>query len=502
MLEVLSREDRERIVALEKELSFREADDPLKLFKPNPKQQKFVDAVLKEGSRFTGFFGANRSGKSSIGAYVGSNLARFGPERPKSIPHEGASIQVRDRATSGWVISLDSNTSRDVIEPKYFDNGFCPPGGQVPFIPRREIVEWRSVDGILKLKNGSLIGFKSCEAGAQKVQGAGKDWIHFDEEPPQNIYEEAVIRVEAGRSLSVFMTCTLLPPVGQVGGVSWVYPKIIKPFQEKKSQWKLFGASIYDNPHIGADEVRALETIFPLETPGGRIRLLGEWLPGIGGSRAYPSFNSSIHVRPQPHPLERRPLCFIWDFNVEPLVTLVGQRQENLFRVFTELVLEEGNIPDMCQMFYERFGGHRGEIYVYGDSTGQGRTAQYGKSDYATIQNELRRNGINVRMKVPPKNPLVVDRVSSMNRVLKNEQGLACIEIDESCNELITDLEQVLLDPRGGIKKSHNIKDTYYRRTHSSDALGYWVTYEAPVRVVTPTHGNVVSIRDVAYSFK
>ena len=86
-----------------------------------------------------------------------------------------------------------------IIQPKYFDNGFVPGGAShQPFIPQREISEWRVSDQVLKLKIGSLIGFKSADSGASKFQGAEKDWIHFDEEPPKPVYEESVIRVGAG----------------------------------------------------------------------------------------------------------------------------------------------------------------------------------------------------------------------------------------------------------------------------------------------------------------
>lgn len=499
----MNRADQERLVALQKEQERRNADDPLRSFELSPKQAPFVDAVLKKMARFIGFFGANRSGKSAVGSFTGSTLARFGfAEDPKSLPHAGASIQVRDRATSGWVVSLDTNISRDVIEPKYFDNGFVAPGAPAPFIPKREILEWRHNDGILKLKNGSIIGFKSVESGQTKAQGAGKDWIHFDEEPPKSYFDECAIRVEAGRSLSVFMTCTLLPPVGQVGGVTWVFPEIIKPWQEKRSKtWMLFGASIYDNPHLGKDEIAALESIYPEGSAARRIRLDGEWLPGIGGTRAYAAFNARIHVRPNLPLVDRIPLCFIWDFNISPLISLVGQRQGNLFRVLAELAMEEGNIPDMCQMFYERFGGHRGEIWIYGDATGQGRTPQFAKSDYGIIMSELKRYGLPLRLKVRAKNPLVNDRLAAMNRVLKNENGGSDMEIDESCTELVADLEQVLMDSHGGIKKSHNNKDPYFRRTHASDSLGYWIAYESPVRLYgAKSSDNVVQIRDVSYS--
>jgi hypothetical protein len=57
--------------------------------------------------------------------------------------------------------------------------------------------------------------------------------------------------------------------------------------------------------------------------------------------------------------------------------------------------------------------------------------------------------------------------------------------IDPSLSELADDLEQVLDDGRGGIKKSSKHTDPYSRRTHMTDALGYWVFQVRPVRTRT-----------------
>jgi len=46
------------------------------------------------------------------------------------------------------------------------------------------------------------------------------------------------------------------------------------------------------------------------------------------------------------------------------------------------------------------------------------------------------------------------------------------------------DFEEVLSDNKQGIKKTHNKKDPYFRRTHVSDAIGYWIWKEAPPRKV------------------
>ena len=498
------RELLERAYIIQQELESRKVGDPLEAFEPYPKQKEFRNAILEEGCRQAWFLGANRSGKSDIGAYVGASLARFG--NPDSSPINcGDGIEVTDRATSGWVTALDFPISRDVIQPKYFDNGFVPPGAHNPFIPEREISSWKAQDGILRLKNGSIIGFKSCDSGVKKFQGTGKDWIHFDEEPPKEIFDESVIRVEAGRSLVIFGTCTLLPPPGQIGGVSWIYNDLIKPWKKGELEYaRLFGASIYDNPHIGKDEIRFLESIYPEGSPQRRIRLDGEWLPGMGGARAYPAFDSIAHVK-ENELNPRLPLCWCWDFNVSPLVTYIGQRDRDehgpKFKVVDEIFLEDGSIPDMCEAFKNRYPAHNSELWVYGDATGRHRSTQTNQSNYTIILNHMRDYGQNLRMKVPETNPAVTDRINAFNRTLRDESGISRFEVNPKCGELIDDLDQVLLDRQGGIKKVNNMQDPYYRRTHMSDAVGYWISYENPVRRESRYTRTRVQIAQPRYGF-
>lgn len=477
------RDRKERLYLMARELRERRSKDPLVNFQLHAKQKAFVDSVLNEEAKENWFIAANRSGKSDAGAYIGASLARFGTLKARTSYAQG--IEVRDRATSGWVSALDFPTSRDVIQPKYFNNGFVPPGQwSDPFIPKHEIAEWRVSDQVLKLRNGSLIGFKSADSGRKKYQGSEKDWFHMDEEHPWEIYEEAVIRV-GSRPLSFFATATILPPEGNLGATtSWVFPKIIQPFLDGRlSHIKVFGASIYDNPGIPRDEIARLESIYPEGSLSRRIRLGGEWLPGIAGARAYGAFDRQVHMKDVGDLSPYRPLCWTWDFNVEPMVSLVGQRdQEGIFRVKRELIIDEASIPDMCQLFYDKFPNHNAEIWLYGDSTGNKRTSQTGKTDYFIILNEMRRYGVPIRMKVPIENPAVPDRINAVNRLCHDENGNVRLLIDRSCQELATDLEGVLRDHRGGILKTHNRKDPYFRRTHTSDALGYWIATEEPVR--------------------
>lgn len=493
----LSRLDAEAILS---ELSRRNALDPLLSCKLFRAQEEFKHSVLYEKQE-NYYLGANRCGKSLVGANVGATLARFGypddsPMAPRYVGSPASNVSVRDRATSGWVSALDFPTSRDTIQPKYFDNGFCPPGAAPPFIPRHEILEWRQNDQVLRLKCGSIIGFKSADSGRSKYQGAEKDWVHLDEEHPENVYDEISIRV-GKRPLNIFVTATLLPPEGTVGGITWTFPRVVEPWKQGElPHVGVFRASIYDNPHIPKAEIERLEARFPPGSTQGRIRLNGELLPGLSGARVYASFDRGLNmVRNHPEMSRRRPIIWTWDFNVEPMVSLVCQHDEPYFRVYHELVLDEGNIGEMCEAFRKLIPAHYAEIRVHGDASGHQRSAQSRQSSYTMIQNFMMDYPAPVRMHVPWDNPSVDGRIQAVNRCCRDEAGRRLLLVHESCKELIGDLEQVVSDGRGGIKKVTNRKDSYFRRTHTCLVRGTGVRMlngeDVPIETIRP--GDMLS---------
>lgn len=492
MTQEMDRQALEDLLILEEEALERQKTDPWWLWNPSPRQVPFVYDILTGQVQEAWMFAANRSGKSAAAAFMATSLSRYGGKCPRyETPHP----TVPDGPTFGWVVSVTHNASIEVIQPKIFNNGLGKDPGQEPLIPDREIDSWNVTHQILSLKNGSTIGFKSAEGGALKMAGAAKDWILFDEEPPKHIYDEAVIRVAADRSLLVFGACTLLPPPGQVGGVSWMFDAKIKPWLRDPDSvpWRIYQSSIYDNPHLSLSELRRLESIYPEGTLGRRIRLDGELLPGLSGARAYASFDAQLHVRKLDDFSNRRPICWFWDFNVEPMISGVGQMHGDTFKVYREFVCEDNaSIEEMVSMFRDAFPSHGGEIHIYGDASGRARqvaaaSANAGKSEYQLILNYMRGYPVPVRLKVPEANPPVNDRVNAVNYAFRDEEGIPHVVVDPSCERLINDFEGVLSDPTGrGIKKVHNRKDPYAQLTHASDGFGYWVAKDRPVRVNHP----------------
>lgn len=500
------RQLQEDLLLLEEEALRRQQDDPWWKWEPTPKQAPFIHDILTGQTQEAWMMASNRSGKSAAAAFAGASLARFGGQCPR---YEARNPLIGDPPTSGWIISVTNNNSLEVIQPKLFNNGLGRDPGQEPFIPPHEIAGWNVTHQILTLKNGSTIGFKSAEQGALKMAGAAKNWVLFDEEPPKNIYEEVVIRVPgSGQHLIVFGACTILPPEGQAGGVSWLFDSKIKPWQRNPDSvlWRIYQSRIYDNPHLAIEELRRLESIYPEGSLSRRIRLEGELLPGIAGNRAYGNFNAQLHVRDLADFSWRRPLCWFWDFNVEPMITGVGQRHGEVFKVYREFVLEDNaSIDEMVEMFREAYPTHGGELWIYGDATGRNRNVQTARSEYQLILNAMRGYPMPVRLKVPETNPPVNDRVNAVNASFRDHEGFPRIEIDTSCDQLIADFEGVLFDNRMGIKKVHNRKDPYYHRTHASDAFGYWIVKERPVRLERPDgliEQIVAKIRRPGYGFR
>lgn len=482
-----TRKQYELLAIAKAEMQLRRQSDSLHNFEPHKKQLDFIDAVINGDWADVWYCGANRSGKSDITALCGAILARYGDQSDavKWVRGTGSSISVRDRSTSGWVLTTDFPASRDVMQPKFFNNGYLPPGRtHEPFIPDREIEKWDGNNSILKLKNGSLIGFKSCEAKALTVAGAERDWVLIDEPPKRQHFYEIAIRVGT-RRLRIFGGMTLAPDERNEN-ILWFNTEIIKPWlRRERPRTHIITAAIYDNPHIPVTEIQRLEAMYPEGSVQRRVRLEGELLPDIIGARVYMGFNQNLHVKDLPPVSRRHPLCLCIDFNVSPCTATVGQYIDGVFYIYREIWHETGSIEDLCNSFRQMFPSHDAPIYIYGDARGKDRSVQSNKSSYQLILNHLADYPSPVMLFVPESNPPVKARINAVNRAFRNEQGYICVQIDEGCRELIDDFEGVIFDGRGSIKKSFHASDPYSRRTHLSDGVGYWISWEAPVMDVS-----------------
>ncbi len=158
------------------------------------------------------FFGGNRTGKTEWGAH---ETARFLHKRHPAIPLKGPLYE--KKSIEGWAGCPSYDLQEDTTQPKLLS-----------LLDPDRIVDTQKLRGDILLKlvykaddgTHSTIHFKSYEQGRTKFQGAGKDFMWFDEEAPKDVYDEARMRSKAGFPFYFF--CTMTP----VNGMTWVYDDI------------------------------------------------------------------------------------------------------------------------------------------------------------------------------------------------------------------------------------------------------------------------------------
>lgn len=451
-------------------------------------------------------FGANRSGKTEALMAQRASRLRFGNPNPKG-SYGANGIDIFDRAIKSWVISLTADMGRNITQPKLFRSGSSS-ASRKPFIPDSEIQSWNITTQTLRLKNGSLNIFKSCEQGRDAFMGDDPDDIDVDEVWDEDVATECMLRVGGGRALRIRGAATILPPVGEPGGVSWMYQKVVRPWQDggkNDPHLDIFTASIYDNTTILPEEIARLESQFPPGSPEYLIRMKGLLLPSIGGSLVYPGFSRGFHMIPvprnprtgipEPQINPNAPLVLAVDFNATNGCWLVGQKgPRGVFRVIDEINLERSDIATMTNEFRLRYPNHSSELWIYGDATGRRRDGQTGEASFYLIQEYLQNYNSPIRFVIPEVNPPVKDRIAAVNRVFRPGDGSRMIEIYDHCERLANDLEIAKWKANGTVDKT-NTKE----QLNGADALGYWVVGDSPVPRFRAA-GGVRTIRTPGYS--
>ncbi len=222
-------------------------------------------------------FGGNRSGKTECGAVESVWLALgIHPYR-----------QNRDNVF-GWVVSVSQQVQRDVAQAKILK--YLPSRYIFDIIMRegkRSSPQYGVIDHIIvknELGGTSKIGFKSCDQGREKFQGASLDFVWFDEEPPKDIYDECRMRV-FDKCGDIFGTMTPLK------GLTWVYDEIELNQSNNPEVWCEY-MQWSDNPYLDKREVKAMESVVSKEEQ--QSRRFGKFSTGEG--LVYPEFDQNVHV--------------------------------------------------------------------------------------------------------------------------------------------------------------------------------------------------------------
>lgn len=243
-----------------KAIKVREArSDKQRYYKPT---NRVMDNFHRGVEKIRFIVGGNRSGKTVTGGMEAVWIATG--------EHPYKKVRVPNK---GWVVSLDFPSSRDIAETevrRWLGSG--------------RIKKWSVADRIIQLTNGSEIGFKSCDSGREKFQGVSRDWIWFDEEPNESVYQECYMRtIDTGG----LIWCTMTP----VNGMSWSYEEIWE-MAGINPDIKCYSVSTLENSYIDKSEIEKSKLIMIQDEIDARI--YGKYVQFSG--LIYKGFDKNVHV--------------------------------------------------------------------------------------------------------------------------------------------------------------------------------------------------------------
>ncbi|MBQ7227956.1 MAG: terminase family protein [Clostridia bacterium] len=398
-------------------------------------------------------FGGNRSGKTECGAVEAVWRAR------------GIHPYRKNKPTEGWVVSLTREVQRDVAQRKILSylkkewiadvvmvsgKSSAPEGGVIDYILVHNV-----------FGSTSRIGFKSCESGREKFQGASLDYVWFDEEPPEDVYDECRMRV-FDRKGEVFGTMTPLK------GLTFVYDKIY--MSDDPEVWCEF-MEWADNPYLDGEEVESLTA--SLSEDVLESRRYGRFIKRSG--LVYPEFNENVHViDPFDVPVEwqdclsidpglNNPLACLW-FAVDGdgTVFVVGEH----YSAGKDIDWHAEKIREKCAELKWRTDG-KGRVSALIDSAANQRTL----AGMRSVSELFRDRGILVNSNVNK------DLFSGINTVKSYLSGAPKLYVFRNCVNLIRELKTYAWgEGERPVKKDD----------HCADALRYYVMSK-PTGKIAPT---------------
>ncbi len=203
-------------------------------YSPHDKQIAFHSSTEKEKL----FIGGNRSGKT-VGAVCEDIMWATGKHKFRT---DLPSPPIRGR-----IVAVDIEDGiKKIILPELAK--WTPPSS---LINDSWEDSYDKQSRTLTLNNGSFIELMSYEQDVEKFAGTSRHFVHFDEEPPKDIYDECLMRlVDTDGSYWITMTPLI--------EMSWVKASIYEPWEAGDKSIFVIQVDTEDNPHVAIGALNRL----------------------------------------------------------------------------------------------------------------------------------------------------------------------------------------------------------------------------------------------------
>ena len=285
-----------RAEELLRELQGRKRFNRIDEYDPYPYQLKFHKTGSEANQRL--LMAANRIGKSYCGSMeLSYHLTGLYPKWWAGRRY--------NRPIVAWAGGISNETTRDIVQFELLGSPDDPDAFGSGTVPKNRIEKTERKPGVPNAKSVALIRhaaggnsslfFKAYEMGQEKWQGRSVDCIWLDEEPPRDIYSQAVTRTLDKRGM-VYMTFT--PESGMTETVA-SFMNNIQPGQSLvNATWDDASEKVKsmngENGHLNED---VMQQILSSYAPHEReMRRYGR--PSIGSGLVFPVMEEKIVIDP------------------------------------------------------------------------------------------------------------------------------------------------------------------------------------------------------------
>src|SRR5688572_18378481 len=245
----------------------------IKRYKPHEKQYQFHTSTRKRKL----YIGGNRSGKTTGGVvediWRATCTHPYRPELNAIGPNFG-------RVTA---VDFDHGV-KQILLPQ-FSQWLYPSA----LVNGSWEDSYNKSDKVLTLANRSQIEFMSYDQDLDKFAGTSRHWIHFDEEPPRNIWVECLARlVDTEGDWHMTMT--------PVEGMNWIYDELYEQqVNNENGTVEVIEVSTLENPYLSDVGIKNLMDV--VDTDDVSTRIGGAFVQQ--GGKIYKNFDPTpggLHV--------------------------------------------------------------------------------------------------------------------------------------------------------------------------------------------------------------
>lgn len=255
-----------------------------------------------------------------------------------------------DAGNDWWVCGVSQKDVKSILQDRLlgkvgdFGSGFIPKNA-LDFDSLKDAKKADVPISVFRVKHKaggfSTVTFKSYEQGRESYQGAPGISVLMDEEPPLDVYIEALMRTVAGHGRMI-LTFTPLKGISKTVKNFLGDADILTPSGALNESRYLIRASWDDAPHLSEENKQALIRAMPPHQRDARIA----GIPTLGVGAIYPVSETTVFIDPFKIP-DYWPRCFGMDVGWRNTAVVWGaiDPDSGIVYIYSEFLGQEQTPP-------------------------------------------------------------------------------------------------------------------------------------------------------------